>query len=301
MQYTHSPLLVIVGTTASGKSDLAVDLALRYGGEVVSADSRQVYRSLDATTGKITEQEMRGVPHAMLDIINPGEEYSAHQFADEAIPHIQGIYDRGVLPIVAGGSGFYIDALLFSGTTAKVPADPEYRATMSQKNVADLQQELKDKDSDAYDRIDIHNPRRLIRALEVIRELGIFPMQKRVRRYDYVMVGIKHSRPHLRERIARRLDARFDAMTREVKTLLDQGVEAAWFDRMGLECRHIAAMLTQHILPEETKENLLSAIFAYAKRQENWLRRYPEARWYQEHQINQLQHDLDAVYNKQGD
>ena len=299
MEQPRPPLLVIVGTTASGKSDLAVDLALRYGGEVISADSRQVYRHLDEATGKITEQEMRGIPHHMLDTINPGEEYSAHQFADEATPCIETVYSRKRLPIIAGGSGFYIDALLFSGTTAKVPANPTYRKTMEQKELAELQQELKEKDSGAYDRIDIQNPRRLIRALEVIREIGIFPMQKRVKRYDYVMVGIKHSRPHLRERIAKRLDARFDAMTQEIKTLLKQGVDEVWFDRMGLECRHIAAMLTQNSTPEETKENLLSAIFAYAKRQENWLRRYPEARWYQENQIHNLQQDLDGIYRQQ--
>ena len=298
MQQVRQPLLVIVGTTASGKSNLAVDLALRYGGEVISADSRQVYRHLDATTGKITEAEMRGVPHYMLDVIDPGKEYSAHQFADAALPHIEAIYSRGALPIVAGGSGFYIDALLFSGTTAKVPADPAYRKAMEQKKLSALQQELKQKDSDAYDRIDVQNPRRLIRALEVIRELGIFPMRQRVRRYEYMMIGIKHGRPHLRERIAKRLDDRFAAMTEEVKALLEQGVDATWFDRTGLECRHIAATLTQHILPEETKANLLSAIFAYAKRQETWLRRYPEAHWYQEHQMGQLYHDLDVVYRK---
>ncbi|MCY4577226.1 MAG: tRNA (adenosine(37)-N6)-dimethylallyltransferase MiaA [Candidatus Kaiserbacteria bacterium] len=298
VQHTRPPLLVIVGTTASGKSDLAVDVALRYSGEVISADSRQIYRSLDATTGKITKQEMRGVPHHMLDIVNPGEEYSAHQFADEAIPHIEAVYHRNALPIVAGGSGFYIDALLFTGTTAKVPANPAYRKTMEQKDIAELQQELKKKDGNAYDRIDIQNPRRLIRALEVIRELGIFPMQQRVRRYEYVMIGIKHSRPHIRERIAKRLDDRFDAMTEEIKTLLEQGIDATWFDRMGLECRHITAMLTQHILPEETKANLLSAIFAYAKRQESWLRRYPETNWYQEHQMHQLYRNLDLLYKQ---
>ena len=298
MQQTRPPLLVIVGTTASGKSDLAVDLALRYGAEVISTDSRQVYRHLDATTGKITKSGMHGVPHYMLDVINPGEEYSAHQFADGAIPHIEAIYNRNALPIIAGGSGFYIDALLFAGTTAKVPADPVYRKIMEQKDLTELQQELKQKDASAYNRTDVQNPRRLIRALEVIRDLGIFPMQKRVRRYDYVMVGIKHNRSHLRERIARRLDTRFNAMTKEIKILLEQGVAEAWFDRMGLECRHIAAMLTRHILPEETKTNLLNAIFAYAKRQENWLRRYPEAHWYQEHQMNKLYHDLDAVYKK---
>ena len=298
MEQNHPPLLVIVGTTTSGKSDLAVDLALRYNGEVISADSRQIYRYLDATTGKVTRSEMSDIPHHMLDIINPGEEYSAHQFADEVIPHIKAIRNRKHLPVIAGGSGFYIDALLFSGTTAKVPANPTYRKTMEQKELTELQQELKEKDHGAYDRIDTQNPRRLIRALEVIREIGVFPMQKRVKRYDYVMIGIKHNRQHLRERITKRLNSRFDTMTEEIKTLLKQGVEEAWFSRMGLECKHIAKMLTQHISPKETKENLLSAIFAYAKRQENWLRRYPEAHWYQEHQVNQLYQDLNAIYKQ---
>ena len=299
MKHSHPPLLVIVGTTASGKSDLAVDLALRYNGEIISADSRQIYRHLDATTGKITKAEMRNIPHHMLNIINPGEEYSAHQFADEAIPHVEEIYNRRRLPIIAGGSGFYIDALLFSGTTAKVPADPAYRKKMEQRDLTELQQELKEKDNEAYNRIDIQNPRRLMRALEIIRELGILPMQKRVRRYGYIMIGIKHSRPHIRERIEKRLHSRFDTMTEEIKELLKQGVEEVWFSRMGLECKHIADMLTQHILPEETKENLLNAIFAYAKRQENWLRRYPEAHWYQEHQMQQLHQDLDTTYRQQ--
>ena len=159
-----------------------------------------------------------------------------------------------------------------------------------------LRKKLQEKDSDAYDRIDTQNPRRLIRALEIIRALGVFPMQQRTKRYDYIMIGIRHSRPHLRERIAKRLDKRFASMTEEIETLLREGIEPIWFDRMGLECRHIAAMLTKNIPKEETKENLLHAIFAYAKRQETWLRRYPEARWYQEHQFPHLRNDLDAVY-----
>ena len=108
---------------------------------------------------------------------------------------VQEIYERGNIPIVAGGSGFYIDALLFEGITARVPADPEFRKEMEKIDLGKLQKILQKKDRAAYSRIDIQNPRRLVRALEVIRKLGIFPMQKRVRRYEYHMVGIKHSRP----------------------------------------------------------------------------------------------------------
>ena len=296
MQTEHSPLLVIIGTTASGKSDLAVDLALRYGGEVVSADSRQIYRFLDETTGKIPEKEMRGVLHHMLAIADPGEMYNAHEFADKAMLCVRDIREHGNLPIIAGGSGFYIDALLFEGMTAKVPADPAYRKEMEKVDLPTLQQTLQKKDGAAYKRIDVQNPRRLIRALEIIRELGVFPLQKRIKRYEYHMIGIKHSRPSLHERIAKRLDVRFEVMIEEIQKLLGKGVTKEWFEKMGLECRHIAKMLTENVSQEETRENLTKAIFAYAKRQETWLRRYPEAAWYQENQFNQLHHDLDKVF-----
>lgn len=293
----HSlPLLTVVGTTASGKSDLAVTLALRYSGEVISADSRQIYRHLNQTTGKIMTEEMKGVSHHMLDIIDPGEMYSAHQFADEAVPLVEDIYTRGKVPILAGGTGFYIDAVLFEGVTARVPADPLFRERKAASSLSDLQKELQTKDSAAYKRIDVKNPRRLIRALEIIRATGIFPLQQRTKRYEYHAIGIKHSRPHLRERIIQRLNERFEGMTEEIQQLLNREVEKAWFERMGLECRHIARMLTEHISEKKTKEHLAKAIFAYAKRQETWLRRYPEIVWYQEHQCDQIYHDLDALY-----
>ena len=272
---------------------------MHYGGEVVSADSRQIYRLLDETTGKITREEMKGIPHHMLDIIEPNEIYNAHKFADKAMQYIQEIYTHSKIPIVAGGSGFYIDALLFKGITTKVPADPVFRKEMEKVELETLQQTLQKKDHAAYERIDTQNPRRLIRALEVIRKLGIFPMQKRIKRYEYHMIGIKHSRPRLHERIIKRLEDRFETITEEIQTLLEKGVSKEWFEDMGLECRHVAKMLVDNISKEETKENLARAIFAYAKRQETWLRRYPEAVWYRENQLNQIHQDLDSIYKNQ--
>ena len=298
MQSTHPPILVIVGTTASGKSDLAVALALRYGGEVISADSRQVYQQLNETTGKITQEEMREVPHHMLSIINPGETYNAHDFADQAMKCIQEIYDRENIPIIAGGSGFYIDTLLFEGVTAKVPPDPSYRKRMEKVNLQTLQQTLHKKDHEAYKRIDVQNPQRLIRALEILRSLKKFPIQKKKKRYAYHMIGITHARPHLRERIAKRLDNRFKAMTKEIQALLDSGIPKEWFEKLGLECRHIAIMLTENISKEKTKENLMKAIFAYAKRQETWLKQHPEVTWYHENQLDHICRNLDSIYTK---
>ena len=299
-QRKYPPLLVIVGTTTSGKSDLAVKLAQQIRGEIISADSRQIYRSLNQTTGKITEKEMGGVPHHMLDILDPGKMYNAHRFAEESIAHIENIYKRKNIPIIAGGTGFYIDTILFEGTTAKVPADLSFRKEKRGVDIKDLQQELQKKDPEAYKRIDNKNPRRLIRTLEIIREIGVFPLQKRIKRYEYHMVGIKHSRTHLREKIVQRLENRFEDMRQEIQSLLSQGIKKEWFEQMGLECKHIAIMLTEKVPEEHTKKNLAKAIFAYAKRQETWLRRYPEITWYREDQISNIHTDIKNIYNKKG-
>ena len=297
MHTPERPLLVIIGPTASGKSALAVELALRYGGEIISADSRQVYQRLDEAVGKQPVAERKGVPHHLLSVVSPGEYYSAHRFVEDACSHTQELHSRGRLPIVAGGTGFYIEGLLFEGSFSAVVADPSYRASLQERDLQDLQEELKKKDAAAYERIDIRNPRRLIRALEVIRALGVFPMRKRIKRYDYHMIGITHNRPRLYERIQERLAARFSAMTGEIQSLLDDGVDPHWLDSLGLECRGITRMLTQKVSEAETREWLLRAIFAYAKRQETWFRRYPEAQWYREHEFKQLYRELDALYS----
>ena len=292
----HTPVIVIIGSTASGKSALAIDIALRYGGEIISADSRQVYTELMHAVGKVSEQEMRGVPHYMLNEAGINEQYSAHAFANTAVQRIADIQNRNAVPIIVGGTGFYIHALLFRGALSDVPPDTEYRKEAEQKNIQELQQELQDKDPNAYKTIDTHNPRRLIRALEIIRARGIFSREKKEKRYPYRMIGIRHGRKHLRERIADRLDDRFTAMTEEIQNLLHAGADPVWLDSLGLECRHITRMLTQNISEEKTRENLFRAITAYAKRQETWWKRYPETHWFYEHEFSKLYRMLDEEY-----
>ena len=289
-------MLVIVGSTSSGKSSLAIELAKRYNGEIISADSRQVYKYLNAATGKVTKEEMLLVPHHLIDVVEPEEECNAHLFAERVYKIISEIRGRGKLPIIAGGTGFYIENILFEGVTSLVTADPDYREELSSKSIEELQEILKEKDEDAYLRIDVKNPRRLIRTLEVIRELGFFPMQKRIRRYDYIMVGIQHSRVHLKERIDKRLHERFEDIKKEISFLLGKGVSPVWLDNLGLESRHMVRMLTQNISEEDTKQNLLSAIFAYAKRQDVWWKRYPEINWYKENEFKNMRKFLDKIY-----
>lgn len=298
MSIHRPPLLVIIGTTASGKSDLAVDLALRYGGEVVSADSRQVYRGLCAATGRITEEEMKGVRHHLLANSDPGVSYNVHTFIKNAVTCVEDIYLRGSLPIIVGGTGFYIENILYKNILSSVPADSAYRSEKEHVSLEVLRRELRGKDSEAYKRIDTHNPRRIIRALEVIRSLGTFPMRRKTERYSHHLVGLRYTRQELRERIIERLDSRFRTMTEEVRSLLNDGVDPDWFERLGLDCRYMARMLIQNISEETTYVNILRANLAYAKRQETWWKRFPKTVWYREFEHKKLYTDLDALYGK---
>lgn len=296
MNKNKMPVLVIIGSTASGKSDLAVEAAKKFNGEIISADSRQIYKHLNLATGKITKEEMKGIPHHLISIVDPEEKYNVHKFTEQAIKIIDDIQNKGKLPIIVGGTGFYIENLLFNGVTSLVPSDPDYRKELSKKDIKELQYLLKKNDKDAYLRIDLKNPRRLIRALEVIRALGIFPMQERIKRYNYTMVGIQQSRVKIKEKIYIRLEKRFDGIIKEIKKLLDRGVSSIWLDNLGLEARHITRMLKQDISKEETKKNLLSAIFAYSKRQDTWWKKYPETRWYYKSEFKKLFFELNKIY-----
>ena len=292
----NKKLLVIIGSTSSGKTDLAIKCAKRYNGEVVSADSRQVFKDLNETTGKVTKEEQDGIPHHCIDIVEPGTYYSSHDFSIKAQEEIKNIQEKNKLPIIAGGTGFYIESILFSGATSIVPADPEYRSELAKKDLHNLQEELKNKDIDAYKRIDIKNPQRLIRALEIIRSIGVFPLQSRKTRYEYIMIGLTHSNSYLRDRIEKRLEARFEGMTKEIQNLIDKGIDPVWLDNLGLEARFIKRMLIDGVSKKETKERLFTATWAYAKRQQTWWNRYPEATWYHEHEIPELFKKLDSIY-----
>ena len=295
MGNTTLPVLTIIGATSSGKSDVAVDAALRYGGEVISADSRQVYQSLFYTTGKISKESMRGVPHHMLDVAPVGTQYTVHSFMTAATACIDAVYARGALPILVGGTGFYIDAVLFRRPLGGVPPDPAYRAYLEQQDPEVLCALLQEKDSDAYCRIDTRNTRRVIRALEILHVRGSMPVDTGEQRFTHRMIGLCHRRDYLRERIAQRIDDRFDGMVEEVRALLEAGVDPLWLDGLGLECRHISRMFTASVSKEDTRTNLLRATMAYAKRQETWWRRYP-ATWFYPHEYGDMYRHLDSLY-----
>jgi tRNA dimethylallyltransferase len=288
-------LLVILGATAVGKSALAVELARAYNGEVISADSRQVYRGADIGTGKITAAEMRGVRHHLLDVVSPTQHYSVEEWRKAALGAIDDITEREKLPIVCGGTGFYIQALVDNVSFPEVPPNKEFRNKLEGKSASELFGALKAKDERRAREIDAHNPRRLIRALEIADALGKVPEQKSEPLFDTLQIGIQLSREILREKISLRLEKRLnDGMIEEAKTLHANGLSFERMDELGLEYRYLALFLKGELSYDEMKTKLATEIYRYAKRQETWFKRDKRIVWFSPEEREEI---FDAVEN----
>lgn len=276
-------VLIVVGPTASGKSALGVALARTLNGEIVSADSRQVYKGLDIGSGKITKKEMRGVRHHLLDVASPNRKFAAHDFEERAKVAIHMIQSRGKLPIIVGGTGFYIDALTGRIALPDVPPDTALRKKLSKKSAAQLYALLKKKDAIRSKTIDRHNPRRLIRALEIAAALGKNPRPKSIRRYTALWIGISPPAVRLARKIKKRLHQRIKkGMLREGKQLHTGGLSYKRMEELGLEYRSMARHLKGLISGKEMVEELERDIRRYAKKQMSYWRRNPLIKWFQD-------------------
>ncbi len=276
---TLPKVVVIVGPTASGKTALSIALARAINGEVVSADSRQVYRGLDVGSGKVTKKEMRGVPHHLLDVANPKSVYTASDFVQDGRKAIAGIISRKKVPIIAGGTGFYIDALLGTIALPDVPPNPAFRLQLSDYSLEKLQKTLKKLDSASYKRIDIYNPVRLIRAIEIATALGRVPTQKNKPLYNALFLGVALSSGELQKKIHTRLFARIRGIEREVKKLHAQGLSWKRMEALGLEYRYMARYLQKKIPKATMLSELEKEINRYAKRQMTWFKRNHDSNW----------------------
>ena len=279
---TKPKLLVILGPTACGKSDLAVELALKLNGEVVSADSRQVYKGLDIGTGKITLAEMKGVPHHCLDIANPNERFTAMDWKKAAEAAVSDIISRGKLPIICGGTGFYISALIDDLGFPDVESDTEEQKALESKTAEELFDELVKLDPERAKTIDMKNKRRLSRAILVARALGSVPALIRPSepKYDAVMIGVLVPDQTLRERIMKRLVARLDAgMVKEIEGLHVAGLSYERMDELGLEYRYVSQFLEGRIAYPDMVKLLATRICQYAKRQRTWFKKDARIRW----------------------
>lgn len=274
-------LVVILGPTASGKSSLAVNLAKKLNGEIISADSRQVYKKMDVGTGKITKKEMGGIPHYLLDVENPKKIFNASQYKEKAVKAIAKILKKRKLPFLVGGTGFYIKFVIDGIETPEVPADWKLRKRLEKKTTEDLFGMLKKLDPRRAKEIDRNNPRRLIRAIEIIKKTGE-RIPKAIQNplpLDIIQIGIKKSPEEINKLIKKRLLKRLeDGMVREVRNL-HKGLSWKRLEEFGLEYRYIALYLQKKMTYEEMVERLQKEIEHFAKRQMTWFKRDNMIHW----------------------
>ena len=278
-------VIIIVGPTSSGKSDLAVLVAKRFRGEVVSADSRQVYKGMDIGTGKITKKEMKGIPHHLLDVVSPKETFTVAKFKKLAEKTIKEINAKNKLPIICGGTGLYVDAFLYDWDIPKVSPKPEIRKSIQYKTTEELFKMHSGLDPARAATIDKNNKGRLVRALEIVLATGapvpsFKPFEKKNSPYEFIKIGIRTSNEELKSRIHTRLLKRLkQGMVSEVEKLHRQGVSWKRLDSFGLEYRWVSRYLRGLINEEEMIKTLEKEIWHYAKRQMTWFKRDKNTIW----------------------
>lgn len=286
MNMNNKPkVFVIVGPTASGKTGLSIELAKRVGGEVISADSRQVYRALNIGTEKVTREEMQGVPHHCIDIASPRRAFSTAQWKKYAEKALRGIVHRHHTPIVTGGTGMYVDALLYNLQFPEVPPNPQLRRKLQRKDVQVLLAILAALDPRRAKHIETQNPRRLIRAIEIATALGsVPPLERGEPCYHATWIGLFPGMEVLEERIVNRLEKSLTGgLIEETRYLIeDLRLSRCRIDELGLEYRLVAAHLRGDLSREELRTKLLTELRRYAKRQMTWFRRNKEVRWYKD-------------------
>jgi len=285
-------ILVICGPTASGKTALSVELALRFNGEVVSSDSMQIYRRMDIGTAKPTEEEKKGVSHHMLDVADPSENYSVARYVSDAVPIVDDILARGKLPIIAGGTGLYIDALVagreFAAFTPDSGLREELQARVREEGLAVLWDELSQIDPEAAARIHPNDEKRILRALEVFRTTGktISQHDRESRaipnRYAPLTIGLDFAdRADLRNRIDLRVDEMMErGLVAEVESLLAAGISPDCTAMQAIGYKEMVAAITEGRSVCEGAEEIKLRSRQYAKRQLTWFRRNERIFWH---------------------
>lgn len=292
-------IIVIVGPTAVGKSSLAVSLAREFNGEIISADSRQVYKGLNLGTGKITEKEMSGIPHHLLNIAEPNIKFSVYDYVKIAEQTIKEIIQRKKIPIICGGTGFYIDALVDGKIIPEVTANHELRAELENKQLSELTTKLGGLDPERLSDIKKgggdKNKRRLIRAIEIATTLGKVPKIKFIPKYEALFIGLNIENSILKENINLRLLERLDlGMVEEVSNLHINGLSWQRMEELGLEYKYIAKYLQKQIKEEEMIEQLKNEINHYAKRQMTWFKKNKKIKWFEPTEMEMIEKEVKS-------
>ncbi len=281
-------VIIITGPTATGKSDLAVETALwcqenlGITCEIISADSRQVYKNLDIGSAKITETEMRGIAHHMIDVANPTDEvFSVVDFQGMAREKMRSIFSRGNTPIICGGTGLYIDALVYDIQFPAVLPDTKLRSELALLSIDELQNKLRLLNPEKLLIIDQSNPVRLIRAIELASTDEIAPDQSNKQLlYPTLWIGLQLDKETMLERITKRIINRIPGLFDEIKQLRIMGISDEKLDRFGLEYRYGLMYLLEQITENEFVQLLTTKTWQFSKRQMTWFRRNTEINWF---------------------
>ncbi|MBI5415157.1 tRNA (adenosine(37)-N6)-dimethylallyltransferase MiaA [Candidatus Peregrinibacteria bacterium] len=277
-------ILCIIGTTASGKTDLAVQIAKKYNGEIVNADSRQMYRYMPIGTAAPTEEEKQGVPHHLFEFVDPSQEWNVAEWKPKAVEKIREILKRGNLPIFCGGTGLFINALTKNFTIPSIPPHPEFREEKEKKSVEELWKELMIKDPKSAEKILPSNKRYVIRALEILEFSGekkSFVAGQNDSPYDAFLVGVTYPRKELYDRINARVEImKKNGFLREVEALLQKGYSEKNTALNAHGYPEAIRFLRNEISEKELWETMKKNTRNYAKRQLTWWRRDPRVYWF---------------------
>jgi len=281
-------LLVIVGPTAVGKTDLSIEIAERFNGEIISGDSMQIYQGMDIGTAKIRKDEMRDIPHYLIDTYKPDHYFSAAEFQEVASKMIVDIESRGKLPIIVGGTGLYIKSVTHNYKFPTVTVNKEYRDSLQEiaekYNNEYLHMKLRSVDPEAADKLHPNDQKRIIRALEIYHSTGKTSsqlIQKDESSYNLLMIGLTMDRQKLYSRINRRVDKMIEeGLVNEVKNLLKQGYNLSNISMQGIGYKEIILYLQEEISFIEAVDKIKQGSRRYAKRQLSWFRAMDEIEWF---------------------
>jgi tRNA dimethylallyltransferase len=298
-------LVVILGPTASGKTEVAARLAWDLCGEIISADSRQVYRGMDIGTGKDLNQyivNLNKIPYHMIDIIDPQCEFNLFEFQKRFYKIFSQIQNKGNLPILVGGTGLYLQVVLSGYKMPEAPPEPELRKNLDQKSIEELKEIFFSFKPHLHNKTDLEDKQRLIRAIEIERARNLITLkQDENPEIDAAIFGISWERSVLRQRITSRLEDRLKhGMIEEVKNLHASGLSWERLDTFGLEYRYISRYLQNMISFDEMKNKLNTAIHQFSKRQETWFRRMErqgiEIKWIQTNEYDLLKESVMKLF-----
>lgn len=281
-------VVAIVGPTGVGKSSLGVHLARLFNGEVISADSRQVYQGLDIGAEMLRQSDMEGIPHHLIGAIPVTQIYSAADFKRDGEELISDIVSRDHIPFVVGGTGFYTSALLEGLVLPEIPANPELRSQLEELSTEELVAQLQEKDSRRLNTIDTNNRRRLIRALEIIDSLGSVPEAQTEEQYSTVWIGIlppQNLKELLRERAVKQIN---DGLLDETKVLLES-IPTERIHELGFEYQAALSVIQEQRSIEELPDLLAQKNFDYAKRQMTYFRKNKKIVWIERSEVEKAE------------